>query len=165
MSKSMIQKYTIFVLLTILFTACVKEEVNVFPDEPAIQYLNMAPTRLNLLDTTALIEMQFSFQDGDGDIGKDPAEEQMNIFLKDSRDTTSELFTYAYPFPYIPESKRPKGGLEGTVTMKLGREYFPPKDSLHIALGKDTLVLHIFIEDDAGNISNTITTDTIYVSM
>ena len=62
MSKSMIQKYTIFVLLTILFTACVKEEVNVFPDEPAIQYLNMAPTRLNLLDTTALIEMQFSFQ-------------------------------------------------------------------------------------------------------
>lgn len=160
----MIQKYAIFILLATLFFACKQDKINDFPKEPFIEYVNLAPNTMDALDTTANIAMQFSFQDGDGDIGRDAEELEPAIFVKDSRDTSAAPYTYEYPFPYIPDAQRPKGGLEGTVTLNFGREYFPPKDSLHIELRKDTLVYFVYIKDDAGNESNIIMTDTIYVS-
>lgn len=162
----MIQKYAIFILLATisLLVACERKPINEFPEEPFIEYQHMTHNEINALDSTANIALYFLFQDGDGDIGRDSEELVPAIFVKDSRDTSSNNFTYEYPFPYIPEAERPQGGLEGSVTLNFGREYFAPRDSLHIALRKDTLVYFIYIKDEAGNESNLIMSDTIYVS-
>ncbi|HLS70213.1 MAG TPA: hypothetical protein VK027_00985 [Chitinophagaceae bacterium] len=160
-----VKKYIILLLLAIILYSCDKKDAVNVPNEPMIELISMQPNTINVLDSTSLIKLVFYFEDGDGDLGRDATEEQMQIFVKDSRDTSAAFFTYSYPFPYIPESQRPKGALHGTVTLNFGREYFPPQDSLHIALGKDTLYFEVYIVDEAENKSNTIVTDSIFVEM
>jgi hypothetical protein len=103
------------------------------------------------------------FTDGDGDIGRDPKQEMQSLYITDSRDSTK---VYPYPFPFIDDNMRPSdGGLEGFITIKLGRQYFNVTDSLHIALGKDTLHWDIYIKDEAGHKSNVVSTDPIYIEL
>lgn len=160
-----LQKYTILTLLAILLYSCNKDEATNVSEVPMIELISMQPNTINVLDSTALVKLVFYFEDGDGDLGRDFTEEDMQIFVKDSRDTSAATFTYSYPFPFIPEAQRPKGALHGSVTLNFGREYFPPQDSLHIALGKDTLNFEIYIVDEAENKSNVIVTDSIFVEM
>lgn len=149
-------------LVFILAGISCRKKVNEFPPEPEITYISTLPHEIHLLDTAALIQIKFHFTDGDGDIGLDPLEEKLGIFLKDSRDTTIRDSTIGYPFPYIEPSMRPKGGLEGTVTVNLTRQFFP-LDSLHTALGGDTLTWFLYVRDTSGNKSNMIQSDTIYI--
>lgn len=146
------------------FLSCI-EKKEPFPPEPQIYYQSVTPNTINILDTTAITRIHFTFTDGDGDIGTDPAEGDIGIFVKDSRDTSTIGldYTYEYPFPYIPTNIRGSNGIEGSVVLTLGREYYRNWDSLHLALGKDTLVWSVYIKDLAGNKSNVITTDSIYV--
>lgn len=162
----MSQKYIIITLLAILFTACQKEEPKEVSETPKIFYTSLEPNKVHLLDSTALVVLTFAFTDGDGDLGWDPAEETINIYVKDSRDTSSLDYTYEYPFPYIPESLRPKNGvLFGETSLNFGREFFFPQDSLHAAIGKDTMHFQVYIKDTTGNKSNVIETENIYISM
>lgn len=146
----------------LLFFSC-KKKTETFPPEPQIYYESALPTKINVFDTSANTIIKFSFTDGDGDIGWDQAGTQMSIFLRDSRDTTTEESTFQYPFPFIPEAIRTGKALKGTVTMDLGFQYYRIWDSTHFALKKDTMVWSVFIQDDAGNKSNVINTDTIYI--
>lgn len=156
--KRLLMLCPVFVLLVL---SC-KKTVNDFPPEPEITHVSTSPQEIHIFDTSALIQIKFHFTDGDGDIGLDPSEQKLGIFLKDSRDTTQRDSTLGYPFPYIDPSIRPKGGLEGVATVKLGREYFL-LDSLHTALGSDTMVWYLYIQDDSGTKSNVIHSDTIYI--
>lgn len=157
-------KRQIFLLFSLaLFLASCTKQPKDYPPEPQIYYQSMTPGLLDLNDTTSVV-IQLTFTDGDGDIGRDRAETTKSIFLKDSRDTSSALFTISQPFPYIADYMRPtKGGLEGFITIRLGRQYFSITDSLHLALRKDTLHYNIYVKDDAGNMSNVIQTDPLYL--
>src|SRR5690606_24962236 len=96
--------------------------------------------------------------------GDDPAEQRMGIFIRDSRDTSEADFTFAFPFPYIPDDLRPDDrSLDAALTLKLGRQYFPPRDSLHAALKHDTMTWFFYIMDADSNKSNIVQSDTIYV--
>lgn len=149
-------------LLLIGWTAC-KEKVADYPIEPQIYYLNMSTDHIKVSDQSQFVDIHFRFTDGDQDIARNQEGTDSVIFLKDSRDTDTVAYTYVYPMPYIPGELRPKGGLEGHVTLHLTNAYFSPRDSLHLALGKDTMVWFLYIEDEAGHKSNTIKTDTIYL--
>ncbi len=158
-------KRQILLLLGLLFlmVSCTKEPKD-YPPEPQIYYQTMTPNVVDLNDSNTKVIIELKFTDGDGDIGNDEGTTRRNIFLKDSRDTSKESYTYQYPFPYIPPSMRPsKGGLEGFIAINLGKQYFSITDSLHLALRKDTLRFTIYVEDEAKNRSNLVNTDSIYI--
>lgn len=148
----------------LLFAACEKQP-DQFPDEPQIYYKNTTPRTISILDTAAVVRIAFEFTDGDGNIGWDESETKPAIFACNLRDTTKERDTLPFPFPYIADNLRPgKGGLRGTVNLDLRRQFFS-LDSLHVALGGDTVIFNVFIKDDSENFSNIITTDTIFVKL
>lgn len=147
----------------LMLMASCKKERKTFPPEPELTHVSTTPNRIDMFDSMSETYILVHFTDGDGDIGTDPNEETRSIFIKDSRDTTGGDSTFGYPFPYIKPTIRPDGGLEGTFSLRLDRAYYNPWDSLHLALGKDTMTWDIFVIDDAGNRSNTITSDTIFI--
>jgi hypothetical protein len=143
--------------------SCKKDKGKQFPPEPQIYYQSTTPNTVNFLDTTSMTTVTFRFTDGDGDIGMDKSDTLKSIFIRDSRDTTAGDSSYAFPFPYLADNIRPEGGLEGNVTLHIGRQYYRVWDSAHTAARKDTMVWSIFIKDMAGHKSNVITSDTIYI--
>lgn len=146
----------------LLFAACEKQP-DQYPDEPQIYYKNTTPRTISIQDTAALVKIGFEFTDGDGNIGWDEA--RAAIFVYNLRDTTKERDTLPFPFPLIEDGMRPrKGGLTGDVTLNMGRQFFS-LDSTHVSLGGDTVIFNIFIKDEAGNMSNIITTDSIFVKL
>ena len=160
------QIYGLLAAIICLAASCQKDP-DQYPDEPLLYYQSTSPRIVLNQDTASNIRIELKFTDGDGDIGMDPSENTMGIFLKDSRDTSSADFSYPHPFPYIPDNVRPKkGGLEGGIMLNLGRQYFTRFiDSLHLALRRDTMRFNIYIQDIAGNKSNVVTTDTIYIQL
>lgn len=159
-------KAQIFLLLGLItLSASCKKKPGSYPPEPQIYYMGAIPRVVNLEDTAAMVKIDLKFTDGDGDIGRDPNEKQENIYLRDSRDTSTSIdYTFKQNFPYLDDSKRPDGGgLEGFMSISLGRQWFSISDSLHLALRKDTLHFDIYIMDDAGHKSNVVSTDPIYI--
>jgi hypothetical protein len=165
-NKKMKPKIFLLLSLIALFASCVKKPGS-YPPEPQIYYLSTRPNLVNFKDTSSGVKIELKFTDGDGDIGRDPKQETQSIYLRDSRDTSTSVdYTFQYPFPFIDENMRPKdGGLEGFITVSLGRQYFSVSDSLHLALGKDTMHWDIYIKDEAGHKSNVISTDPIYIEL
>jgi hypothetical protein len=151
--------------ITALFSSCEKMP-DEYPPEPQLYYTTKLKHHIKLSDTAAFARIELRFTDGDGNIARDASSLTSEIYLRDSRDTvTSRDYTHALPMPYIDASQRPKkGGLEGRITLNLRRQFFP-LDSLHSALGGDTMYWHIYIKDEANNKSNWIQTDTIYISL
>ncbi len=146
----------------LLFASCEKQP-DQYPDEPQIYYKYTTPRTISIEDTAGLIKIGFEFTDGDGNIAIDETEMEMAIFAYNRLDTSAKRDTLPFPFPYIADGLRPrKGGLAGDVILNMGRQFFP-LDSLHSVLGGDTVVFDIFIKDLAGNASNILTTDTIFV--
>jgi len=151
-------------IAVIVWASCSKKPYNYYPIEPQIYYKSVQPNLIDFNDTTAAVQVTFTFNDGDGDLGTDETTSTNAIYFKDSRDTSAADTTFGYPFPYISSDKRPKNGsLEGNVVVTLNRAYFSVLDSLHLALRGDTLHYNIYIKDNAGHKSNVITTDPIYI--
>lgn len=163
-NKKMKPKIFLLLSLVALFASCVKKPGS-YPPEPQIYYLSTRPNLVNFKDTSSGVKIELKFTDGDGDIGRDPKQEVNSVFIRYSKDTSSGTdYTFPQPFPFIDENMRPKdGGLEGFITINLGRQYFSVTDSLHLALGKDTVYWDVYIKDDAGHKSNVIRTDPIYL--
>jgi hypothetical protein len=160
----------ILLLLTVLLVitgSCSKKPSDYYSIVPQIYYKSVTPNTINERDTTSAVQIQFEFTDGDGDLGYDQQDTVHNIYFKDSRDTAAADFTFNYPFPYVASNMRPKNGsLQGNVVANLTYSYFSINlDSLHVALGGDTLTFKIYIIDKAGHKSNVITTDPIYVKL
>ncbi len=144
-----------------LVGACNKQPGE-FPPEPQIYYQSTKPNLIDLMGEQEAVNIIFSFTDGDGNIANDASEVEPAIFIRRTRDTLAEPFPF--PMPYIPQNIRPEnGGVEGRVVINLGKEYFS-LDSLHAALGGDTLTFDIYIQDELGNRSNVITTDSVVVT-
>lgn len=132
---------------------------------PSISFIALTPDTIrggSLEDTTFL---SFGFKDGDGDLGRDPAKNEYDVYLRDSRYANDTNFNNPrFFFPNIPDDARdPINGLEGQGVIAI-RAYniLPRQDTLHKLHG-DTLTYKMWVIDQAGNRSDTITTTPLYI--
>lgn len=148
-------------LLALVAYSCVKQEQKSFPDEPRIYYQGVNNKTINFRDSASRLKVYFKFEDGDGDLARTASD---NIFIRQFRSDTVFGTTSMYQMPLIAEDLRQGDWLEGDVTIDFPPGTIVPRpDSFHFSILKDTMVVEISIKDDAGNRSNAIFTDTIYI--
>jgi len=148
-------------LMMVSIYSCVKKKEKNYPDEPQIYYEGINNDVVHFFDSASSVGIRFRFTDGDGNLAN--IEGDSAIYIADYRSDTLYA-SYSYPMPVIPPELRSGKALEGRVTVTLTQNYFLPRfDSLHVEARKDTLVLKLYIEDEAGNKSNEIETGTIYI--
>lgn len=104
----------------------------------------------------------FSFEDGDGDIGRTSQAQANNVFFIDRRTGTLDN---SYGIPAIPEEGA-ANGVKGEVEILLYTTccIFPDGAdpcTANPAYPVDTIAYDIYITDRAGHRSNTITTPPI----
>lgn len=144
------KKVVLFCLLTAVM-ACKKSGLS---DVPKITYISMTPQILVPGSSVGGTRVTLYFEDGDGDIGYGTE----NLFFKDSRDSS----VMPMMIPTIPGEYSPNKGLKGTITIDfLSALLLLRPDTAHI--NKDTLHWEIFMKDKAGHVSNTVTTDNLYL--
>jgi hypothetical protein len=110
---------TIIFITALFFTlsSCIKAPE--FPDTPEIQFVGFNTTTITQGSATAdeeILELTFSFTDGDADIG---SEEDANVFLTDSRDGS------VLPFKVNPIPEQGTGnGISGEITVRIVNKPF-----------------------------------------
>ena len=141
-----------------------------YPIEPVIEYKSLTKTTMvsgkDMEDETYLI---ISFTDGDGDIGNpsDNGSVELDFTLIDSR--TGQV-DEKFGIPFVPELGA-ANGISGEITARIFTSCCIYPDWVTDAIGceksnqyvVDTLVYEVFIVDRAGNESNHIFTDPIYI--
>jgi hypothetical protein len=147
--------YLLFAI--VLFTGCFKEPN--YPPEPVIQFMSVTSTADPILALTSDVYIQFSFQDGDGNLGRRSDDDTTaNMYVKDLR--TGFVNSLAYSIPPIPQ-KGSSPGVKGDISFNFRNSLFC--NPLDPGKMQDTIVYEIYVKDRAGNISNTITTSPIIV--
>ncbi|MFI5170789.1 MAG: hypothetical protein ACHQFW_00275 [Chitinophagales bacterium] len=91
------------------------------------------------------------FEDGDGDLG---SEDSVNMFWEDSR-FPGNFIPFKIPFLEISGNSK---AISGTITT-----YYPITFCSSDTVVVDTFYYRIFIVDRAGHVSNTDSTDAIYL--
>lgn len=150
---------TTLAFISLAFASCSKNTDQQYPATPELTYKSVTTTDVQYKDTGRW-EMYYDFVDGDGDIGLDYTDTALAVTIKNT--TTGAI--YKYPFPYVPQASRyGKKYLKGTGSISLAKNVFfmPRIDSVHI--NNDTFKFEVFVTDNAGNQSNTITSPEIYV--
>jgi hypothetical protein len=151
-----------FVLIALL-QSCI-----IAPDYPVIPNIEYKGINKNIIDQGRLKDdsllIQITFTDGDGDIGD--ATNKANIFLIDDRD--GKMVTYSMPL--IPQ-KGVTNGVSGTITILHTTLfniccYYPNADPCSVpnTPTTDTVTYSLYIEDRAGNLSNTIQLQPIIIN-
>lgn len=150
--------------LTGLFSSCTKgpELSNI----PYLEYQMLSKDTINQsVSTDDSFILFLHIEDGDGDIGNESSDGVFNLFITDSR--TGEDYDQPVLIPKVPESVSKRGVL---IDMEL--TLFPPcclySDSTPPCVPSstnplDSLTLDIHLIDRAGNMSNIVTTDKLYV--
>ena len=135
-----------------------------YPTEPIIEYEQLSKDTLRrgsfFNDTTFVT---FSFTDGDGDIG---SEDSLQLFVTDSRNG----FINDFRVPFVPELGA-SNGIKGKITVQLFTSccIFPPDlfldgcNDTYTQMPYDEVIYSIYITDRAGNQSNVIQTDPVYI--
>ena len=130
---------------------------------PHINFLALQPDSVRPGSLKDTLYLSFDFTDGNGDLGNDPASGNYDVFLKDSRDTAFPIMRYFFP-PIPDDARDPIEGLRGQGVITIRGVTIPIRtDTLH-ALHGDTLTLDMWIKDQAGHSSDTITTTPIHIS-
>lgn len=159
-------KYTTFVLL-LMALACTKPPD--YPDEPVISFVGMDRNTVRQGNLTngpiEQLVMTISFTDGDGDLGEmgTELEPKSNIYLTDSR---TGFQASPLTVPFIPEQGAGNGisgnmrfNVSAPCCIYLGTQSCEAFENLPI----DTLTYSIQVQDRAGNISNTIESDPVFL--
>lgn len=145
----MVRNYSFLIItITLLFVACVKPPE--YPLEPYIDVVSINQNSFVELDDDSL-SVTIYFEDGDGDIGSD---DQVNMFWEDSRVPGYEI---PFKIPTI-ESQGNVKAISGTITT-----YYPITFCIDDDDAVDSFYYRIYIKDRAGNISNTDSTDMIFL--
>jgi len=139
--------------LALLAVGCGKKP----PNEPEIKYVGVSKPFMPQNGQDSMI-LEFSFTDGDGDLGSDGEDA---IFIRDSRDS-SLVATYQIP-QYLQSNK--KKCQEGTITLVVYSRCCVYNDGTSCYanpnVGLDSLYYLVQMRDRAGNWSNTIQTELI----
>ena len=138
------------------YTACTKKQSG-FAREPHIEFQGLSPQVIRAGSGEDTLFISFDFKDGDADLGNDAASGNYDIFMKDERDATE----YTFFFPKISDEVRnPDKGMQGTCTFYLLGAFITLRPD-HPE--RDTTSYSLYIKDRAGNQSNTIYTDNVYI--
>lgn len=158
-------KYTTL-LITLLFALGCTNPPD-YPDEPVIEYVGINTNTFiqGLQENGPELQIVVSFTDGDGDIGDE--NNAANFFLIDSRDG----FQFTRSVPFVPEQGT-ANGISGEITVRINTTlghfccFFPtgqaactPSDTFPV----DTLTYSLQLMDRAGNMSNVVVSDPIFV--
>lgn len=117
------------------------------------------------VDTTYVV---VNFQDGDGDIGF-AGNETKDLFIIDTRESQGD--TILRNIPLVPELGA-ESGITGEIRFPIVTCCVPPSIEIPICnpipdeypeYQRDTVVFKVFIRDRAGNFSNVIDLDPIYL--
>lgn len=164
--------YFLSILIALFLSACLDPPS--YPDEPFIEFMSLSRDTIGEISDT--IQVQFSFQDGDGDLGFEDfdtigcgvcdtacyfAEPAASIIVLDDRTMCVKPFNLTF----IP----PKGSIDditGDITLQIGGVFcIPPSGVIGdtIPNGIDTVSYIIYLKDRSGNLSNKITTPPIII--
>jgi hypothetical protein len=139
--------------VVLLAAACTKTNNN--SPYPQISITTFIPDSVKAGSDKDTVKLFYKFTDGDGDLGvsETPTNNSL-IVLKDSRNTDSLL----YYMPSIdPSYIDPAKGMEGNSVVFIYASLLTLRpDSAHAA--GDTLTFSMYVLDNAGNKSNTVTT-------
>ena len=145
----MVKKYSFLIIMfAMLLAACVKPPV--YPIEPYSEVVSINQDNFDELDEDSL-SITLYFEDGDGDIG---SEDEVNMFWEDSR---APGFQIPFKIPYVQSQGNTKA-ISGTITT-----YYPISFCIDDSDNIDTFYYKIFIVDRAGHISNTDSTQLIFL--
>jgi hypothetical protein len=152
--KSIITKLIFFAF--ILLSGCINAPN--FSDTPEIKFIGfsksiLAQGDINNDSTSIFLE----FTDGDGDIGTPGNGNTLNLFVIDNR---NGAIYDNIKLPQIPQEGA-NNGVKGTITVKLfnGCCLFDDKPNCTVIPSESNeFTLDVYLIDNAGNQSNTITT-------
>lgn len=158
---------TILFASFVLFIGCARPPD--YPIEPVIEYMNVSSNVVNQNSGTIAgdtIIATISFTDGDGDLGDDNNE--TTIVITDLRDNTIE--DSAIKLPKVPEAGA-NNGISGEIIVRIlptcciyPPEFEQERCKTSISSYKvDTVNYEIYIIDRAGNESNKIKLEPVYV--
>lgn len=170
--KALSHKITIVVLFSIFFWSCTVKPS--FPPEPRIEFVSISKNTIQAGDT---LTIKLNFEDGDGDLGKDPglfANCSLNVCDFDSDSTCFKDPFYGAFLIDMRDScfaltNLPNFEPNGKVKAVSGELFLitPPifcKTGACTTCTTDTLVYQVVVRDVAQNFSNPVFTDTIYIS-
>jgi hypothetical protein len=139
-------KYFLFFLVVLGFTACKDAALS---DTPVIEFVSITPSEVQEWQDSIVITI--SYKDGDGDLGENNANVN-NLFVKDLRLNQTVAFRINQLSP------------ETDITIQGNLNVVLPNTALTNPNGaSETVQFEIFVNDRAGNKSNTITTTPILV--
>jgi hypothetical protein len=142
---------------TLILGAC-KKKANI-GTSPIITYQRLVPNTVQSGSAKDTVNIIFTIQDGDGDIGNDPQTGVHDIYLKDSRSNQEN----PYFLPTIPsDAIIPGEGINAACTLRVYASLFLLLRPDHP--DGDTLDYEIYVKDKAGHKSNVIKTDKIYIT-
>ena len=150
-------------LIAICVTACNKRSD--FSDVPALTFISMSKDTLNQGINSDTVFVMLGFEDGDGDISiSENNPDKLNLRVVDMRTgNVSDKFL----IPEIPVSGA-ANGIRGEITIKMLSTccIFPEIDSIPPCsitplYPDNALIWQYTLTDDAGNVSNSVTTNPI----
>jgi hypothetical protein len=161
--KTWVSKIGVLLLLAAMGWQCLNAPD--YLDTPSIEFLGVSKDTLQqgLFMEDSLIVF-FSFQDGDGDIGREAQDTTNNVFFIDERTGTLDN---TFGIPAIPEEGA-ANGVEGEIRIVLfstcciytdGEDPCVPNPTTPTPF--DTVQYRIYITDRADNKSNEILTSPI----
>lgn len=155
----------LFVLSFIGMAAC--KRMRIVPpgvsEVPLLTDFALSSNQFNFMDTTSKIMVRFRLWDSDRDFGN-PNNNTEQVEVDDVRSDTLHR-SLILPMPDIPRDILEADYLVADITIPLKGVLFTPRtDSLHLLQRKDTLVLKIRVRDEAGNYSNELISDPVYIA-
>ena len=155
-------------IMAVSLFAC--SEAPEYPFEPVITYEGLSritiPQSSNSVEQLDTLIIRIGFTDGDGDLGD---RDSINIFMKDSRDGFEHVFKIN-EIPELGSSRSISGEIAVKLTNSPATRYFCctfPNTRVTCVPSTefpfDTMSYSIRVRDRAGNVSNTIRTETFRV--
>lgn len=158
-------KHTFFHLLLVSTILCACTKSPDFPPEPTIEFKQIINNTIQQAQDSAFVTINFT--DGDGDIGF--FDNIQDIFLIDTRPSQNGAITALF-MPLVPELGS-ENGISGEIRFPIITCCVPPPGfagcqpvtDAFPEYQRDTVIYEMYIEDRAGNRSNTITLEPIFL--
>ena len=170
--KNFITHILFVFILTISIASCTVKPN--FPDVPKIEFVSISKNVVNVGDT---LTIKLNFEDGDGNLGKDPglfANCSLNVcdFESDStcfKDPFYGAFLIDMRDSCFALTNLPNFEPNGKIKAVSGELFLitPPifcKTGACTTCTQDTLVYKVVVRDLTQNFSNAVFTDTIYIN-